>query len=135
MNLLFEPNLENYFEKILKDIECRKETRAYIVGIFGNYKSSDLDLSKDSITLLFAQAKEKQDFYGFQKIGDWLFFCNIWAPNHLRFASKDYYNTIARLSYYSCYKLINRQWKLFEELSDRFLILEQEVKNKLRGIQ
>jgi len=56
------------------------------------------------------------------------------APSHLHDASRDYYQTIARLSYYSCYKLINKQWKLFEELSDNFPKLERQVKTKLESI-
>jgi hypothetical protein len=55
------------------------------------------------------------------------------APQHLKFASKDYYDTIARLSYYSCYKIINKQWRLFEELADNFPVIETQVKQKLNS--
>jgi hypothetical protein len=124
-------NIINFFEELLTDLECHRDTKAYIVSIYGKYKSSQFDLSKDSVTILFAQARNNQDFLTYQNLGDWIFFANTLAPSHLRFASKDYYDTVARLSYYSCYKLINRQWKLFEELSDNFLKLESQVKNKL----
>lgn len=124
-------NITKYFEELLSDIKCNPDTRAYIVSIYGKYKSAEFDYSKDSITLLYAQAREKQDFLIYQNLGDWIFFSNTVAPNHLKFASKDYYDTIARLSYYSCYKLINKQWKLFEELSDNLLELEFEVKKRL----
>jgi hypothetical protein len=124
-------NITNFFEVLLSDIKCHPDTRAYIVSIYGKYKTAEYDFSKDSITLLYAQAREKQDFLIYQNLGDWIFFSNTMAPNHLKFASKDYYDTIARLSYYSCYKLINKQWKLFEELSDNLLELENEVKKRL----
>jgi hypothetical protein len=124
-------NITNFFEELLNDLQCQRDTKAYIVSIYGKYKSAEFDLSKDSVTLLFAQARNKQDFLAYQNLGDWIFFANTIAPNHLRHASKDYYDTIARLSYYSCYRIINRQWKLFEELSDNFLVLESQVKNKL----
>jgi hypothetical protein len=124
-------NITNFFEVLLSDIKCHPDTRAYIVSIYGKYKTAEYDFSKDSITLLYAQAREKQDFLIYQNLGDWIFFSNTIAPNHLKFASKDYYDTIARLSYYSCYKLINKQWKLFEELSDNLLELENEVKKRL----
>lgn len=127
-------NITNFFDDLLIDLECQQATKAYIVSIYGKYKSSQFDLSKDSVTVLFAQARNNQDFLAYQNLGDWIFFANTMAPNHLRFASKDYYDTVARLSYYSCYKLINRQWKLFEELSDNFLVLEQQVKKKLEII-
>lgn len=124
-------NITNFFEEMLDDLKCHRDTKAYIISIYGKYKTAQFDLSKDSVTLQFAQARSNQDFLTYQNLGDWIFFANTLAPNHLKFASKDYYDTVARLSYYSCYRLINRQWKLFEELSDNFLILEHQVKDKL----
>ena len=124
-------NVTNFFDEILSDLSCNPDTKAYIVSIYGKYKSADLDLSKHSISLLFAQARDKHDFFTYQNLGDWIFFSNTMAPQHLRFASKDYYDTVARLSYYSCYKIINKQWKLFEELADDFPNIETQVKEKL----
>lgn len=130
----FYKNVTNFFDELLDDLECQRDTKAYIVSIYGKYKTSEFDLSKDSVTIQLAQARSKQDFLTYQNLGDWIFFANTVAPEHLKFASKDYYDTVARISYYSCYRLINRQWKLFEELSDNFLALEEQVKNKLEGV-
>ena len=124
-------NISSFFDELLVDLKCQRDTKAYIVSIYGKYKSAEFDLSKDSVTLRFAQARSKQDFLTYQNLGDWIFFANTIAPQHLKFASKDYYDTVARLSYYSCYKLINREWKLFEELADDFLVLEEQVKKRL----
>lgn len=125
-------NITIFFEEMLNDLECHPTTRAYIASIYGKYKSSEFDLSKDSVTLLFAQARNNHDFLIYQNLGDWIFFINTLAPQHFAHASKDYYDTVARLSYYSCYKIINKQWKLFEELSDNFTFLETQVKCKLQ---
>ena len=134
MTPIVSNNITNFFEDLLTDLECQRDTKAYIVSIYGKFRSADFDLSKDSVTLLFAQARNKHDFLSYQKIGDWLFFSNTMAPAHLHDASIDYYQTIARLSYYSCYNLINKQWRLFEELSDNLPRLESQVKNKLKSI-
>lgn len=131
---IYHKNVTNFFDELLSDLECQQDTKAYIISIYGKYKSSEFDLSKDSVTIQLAQARNKQDFLAYQNLGDWIFFANTIAPNHLKFASKDYYDTVARVSYYSCYRLINRQWKLFEELSDNFLILENQVKKKFEGV-
>ena len=120
-----------FFEKIFEDLDCQPDTRAYIVSIYAKYKNSKHDLSKDSITLIFMQARIKHNFSSYQNLGDLIFFSNTIAPSHLKNASKDYYDTIGRLSYLSCYNLINRKWKLFEEISDNFIILENQVKNRL----
>jgi|SRR5271166_821187 len=127
-------NISGFFDEILTDLECQYDTKAYIVSIYGKYKSAEFDLSKDNVTVMFAQARRKQDFLTYQNLGDWIFFANTIAPQHLKFASKEYYDTVARLSYYSCYKLINREWKVFEELADDFLVLEEQVKKRLPSL-
>jgi hypothetical protein len=128
---VFHKNISSFFEELLSDLNCQNDTKAYIVSIYGKYKTAEFDLSKDSVTLRFAQARNNQDFLIYQNLGDWIFFANTLAPQHLHAASKDYYDTVARLSYYSCYKLINRQWKLFEELADDFTRLEAQVRKRL----
>lgn len=133
MSLAYK-NVTTFFEEVLNDLECHRDTKAYIISIYGKYQTAQFDLSKDSVTVLFAQARSNQDFLTYQNLGDWIFFANTLAPKHLHHASKDYYDTVARLSYYSCYKLINRQWKLFEELSDNFNSLESQVKKKLHSV-
>lgn len=123
--------LTSFFDEVLQPLPCEHATKAYIISIYTKYRSAEHDLSKDSLTLLFAQAKEKQDFMSFQDIGDWIFFTNTIVPAHLKNASSDYYHTLGQISYYSCYRLINKQWKLFEELSDNFIVLEKEAKKLL----
>ena len=132
--IYIQANIDSFFEELLADIQCQPATRIYITSIYGKFRTADHDLSKDSVTLLFAQARSKHDFLAYQNLGDWIFFTNTLAPEHLKFASKDYYDTVARLSYYSCYKIINNQWKLFEELADNFLVLENQVKQKLSSV-
>ena len=126
-------NLNNFFNETFDDLECHPDTKAYIVSIFTKYKVSNFDLSKDSLTLTYAQAKYNRDFSIFQNLGDWIFFTKTFAPEHLHHASEEYYHSIGRLSYYSCYQLINKQWKLFEELSDNFVQLEIETRQLLNN--
>jgi hypothetical protein len=127
-------HVNTFFKEILDGIHCRPDTKAYIISIYGKYQTSNFDLSNDSVTLLFAQARSKNDFSSYQNLGDWIFFSNTIVPEQLVFASKEYYDTVARLSYYSCYKIINRQWKLFEELADNYNFLEKEVKKKIHTL-
>lgn len=120
-------NLNDFFDEALRNLSCNADTRAYIVSVFTKFRTAQFDLSKDNITLTFAQAHFKQDFFTYQNLGDWIFFSKILHPGHLVRASEDYYHNIGRLSYYSCYKLIDRKWKLFEELSDNFVVLKKET--------
>lgn len=113
------------------DLKCHPDTRAYIVSIYVKYKSAEFDLSQDSVGLIFCQARDKNDFLTYQNLGDWIFYTMSLAPEHLKFASKDYYNNIARMSYYSCYNIVSRKWPCFEELADNLIVLEEEVKKRL----
>jgi len=88
-------SVEKYFEELFYDLKCEDATKAYIVSLFAKYKKSSEDLSKDSITLLFAQGREKRDFYLFQKIGDWTLFYNVFNKTH----NFSYYRVIGQLSY------------------------------------
>lgn len=124
-------SLNNFFDRLFRDIDCQRNTRAYIISIYDKYKTAQYDLSKNSITLLFAQARDQNDFLTYRTVGDWLFFTGTAFPKHLCDASADYYNSVARLSYYSCYNLIRRQWICFQELADRFVVLQEQVKYRL----
>lgn len=127
-------NILNFFEDLLKDLDCSGDTKSYIISIFDKYKFVKDDLSKDSITLLFIEATQKQNFSIYQNIGDWVFFANIIAPQHLKNASKNYYDTIAKKSYMSCFYLLNKQWNLFKDMSENFNTLEYGVKKRLKNI-
>lgn len=120
-------NLNSYFAETLHDLPCNEDTRAYIISIFYKYRISNTDLSKDNLTLLFAQARFNQDFLIYQNIGDWIFYSKSMYPEHLHRASEDYYYNLARLSYYSCYRLIDKKWKLYEELADECISLVNQV--------
>lgn len=131
--MLVQKNLESLFD--LKDVNCLDETKAYIHSIYKKQMHATNDLSKESVTLYFIKAKESQNFNLFQNLADWLFFCETFFPEYLQDASKNYYHSIAQSSYYSCYKLINKKWKLFQEMSESFqeLVSTLEVKVKKKS--
>ena len=123
-------NLNNYFIKLFKDLPCNELTKSYICSIFSSFKNSNNDLSNESITLIFYEAKLKNNFILFQNLGDYIFFSKSYL-NNLNYASEDYYTAVAQLSYYSCYKLSNKQLKIYEELADEFNNLNIETKKIL----
>ena len=130
--MAFHNNITKFFEEKLSDLDCEEDTRSYIIGIYTKFKIADNnDLSNQSVTLLYAQAKYSQDFVIFQKIGDWIFFSQTITPNYLKYASSDYYDTIGKLSYYSCYRLTNKKWTVYKNISDNFEYLKDNVKIKL----
>jgi hypothetical protein len=124
--------LNKSFNDLLSDalatLECSRDTRAYIVGILDRFKKSSFDYSNESITLIYAEAKFKQDFLTFDNIGGWIFFCNVFFPEHLNNATIDYYNAVGQSSYYNCFLLLKRKWKVYEELSDTLPTLSNNTR-------
>lgn len=115
-------NLESFFIEKTKPLlkHYQEATRAYIVNVLKSAKKESKDYSKDSLTIIYSKAKLEQNFELFQNIADWILFTKSVYPISLQGASEDYYNALAQDSYYRCYRLLNRQWLLFEELADKF---------------
>lgn len=121
---------KNYFVSKLEDLKCEYQTRSYIIGIFNKYlKNADGDLSRDNIILLYADASANRNFICFQNIGDWVFFCRIFFPE---FIPGQMYVNLGQMSYFHCYKILERKWPVFEELADRFESLENQTKKLIR---
>lgn len=125
-------NLNDYFSNNIKLLNCQEITRAYVINVFSNSKLQDL--SKESITLIYNEAKLSYKFEKYQALADWLLFVKSLYPQSLNGASSEYYNTIAQLSYYKCYILINKQWAVFEELADLFPVLVENINNSFNTI-
>ena len=125
--ILSNNSFDDYLSRNINNIEVSlKETRAYIYSIFRGVMYADGDLSKQSVTLVYADARESQDFAKFQGLADWIFLVRTSFPQSLR-ASEDYYDTIARCSYYRCYVILDRKWPCFEEMADRLPSLVEKL--------
>lgn len=120
-------SIDDFFYQKLKNLDCEDVLKAYITSIFCKYKTAKDDLSKQSITIEYSVAKFNRDFYKFQNIGDWLFFTNTIYPESLDNASIEYYHSVAQMSYYSCYIMV-KDWKLYEQLADRFIDLSDSTR-------
>ncbi len=115
---LFKTTFDEFITERLDNIRYSQiETKEYIKGTFIKY-IKPVNIPNNNVTLLFAKAKKEYSFQQFQELADWILFIKSMYPTYLKGASPEYYNTIAQLSYYNCYKIVNGEWKLFEELSD-----------------
>lgn len=117
--------LNNFFQNRLQNISCSPPLQSYIVNVLSSNKT--IDLSQESLTLFFSQAKFSNRFELYQQLGDWILkiqsFCKLKE-------NSDYYNVLAQLSYYKCYKMIN-SWKLYEELADTFPNLVVNIQTEI----
>jgi hypothetical protein len=126
--MIIEKSLNEFFCNEFNDLQCLPETRSYIISIFSKYKNNSYDYSKQSLTILYFNAYNNRNFFIFQNIGDWIFFCNSVFPESLNSASKEYYNELAKNSYDQCFKLINKQWRIYENLADDFNYLTKQTR-------
>lgn len=127
-------NLNTFFNEKLIELKCGDITRAYIVSIFSKYANQEFDYSNKSLTLVFAEAKHNFNFIKFQNLGDWLFWLETIHPKFLEANGKSYYHTLAQMSYYNCYKIINKKLKVYEVLADEFSDLTAKTKTLIRNI-
>lgn len=126
--------IEDFFAEQLSTLACDDHTRAYIVSVLSRFRSTVDDLSNESLTLRYSHARERHSFTEFQRIGDYLFFCQSVYPQSLQGASVDYYHSVARGAYHSCYRLMNRSFQLYERLADEFVPLTTSTRAIIRRL-
>lgn len=118
--------LEDWFSGRLQGLRVSRDARAYLVSLFSSMRTARDDLSKDSIVLRFADAREKQDFASFQRIGDWTVFSLAAAPESLK--ERQLVVDLARISYYSCWRMTRGSWVVYEELADELPRIGHDVR-------
>lgn len=129
LGILVLQDLNQYFEEKLKDLKVSPHTNDYLIRLFSDAPASDF--SNTSLTLLYANAKFKYDFETYQNLADWILFQKTINPGHLIDASDSYYNAIAQNSYYKCYLILRRQWKIYEELADFFPKIVNDLRKNI----
>lgn len=108
--------LRNWLEQQISGLEYERHTKAYITSVLHRYVHAADDLSDKSVVLLYANAGH--DFDTYQMIGDWVLWVGTFHPSVLD-VHRSVYLTLGRMSYDKCYKLLHRQWVLYEELADQ----------------
>lgn len=111
-------DLVKLFENKLDDLKVSQEAKAYITNVFTKVNNTT-DLSKKSLTLEYYDAKCTYSFQKFQTLADWILFAEVFFPKCLSDATEEYYYALGQNSYYFCYRIVNKQWKLYEELADQ----------------
>lgn len=123
------PRLDNWFDEQLHGLKYNANTKAYIVGVLSKFDCSN-DMSNQSIVIAFHDAKINGDFVRFQKIGDWVLWADIFNPEYIH-DNKEIIQTIGRMSYYTCHRILQKQWRVYEELADELPSLTTQVRSCL----
>lgn len=103
-------DLNAWLNDALCEINCSSAAKSYIVNVLSKPTLHDC-----SMVIKFHNARTTGRFHLFQEIGDeTLFVCSLFETKN-----KDVELTMARLSYYACYRIMQKKWPLYEELADQ----------------
>ena len=125
----FVPSLDDWFASELDDLRCRTDTKAYVVNLLSRFKPED-DLANRSVVLTYAIARENGNFATFQRIGDWVLWVDAVHPDSFQ-ENRKIIESIGRLSYYACHRIMKGQWYVYEELADDLPRIAYAVRCKL----
>jgi hypothetical protein len=128
MEIITRPS--DWFSSQLKHLRCSEDAKAYIVGVMVGYTKPRHDMSKSSIVLEFDNARLTGDFVAFQTIGDWTLWMSSIVPKTDK-SQRELVERFGRLSYYECYRLLKKQWRLYEELADDLPSIIYEIRQSL----
>lgn len=119
---------DDWLDTELCDLRCEQETKAYVIGVL--LRPQEIDMSKQSVVLAYQHALECGEFTAYQRIGDWSLWSNsIAAPGDI--GQSDLLHVLGSMSYAACHRLLNRRWKLYEELADDLPTITCMVRNRL----
>lgn len=113
--MLDRDDLVRWFERKLGGLRLRKDTQAYVTGVFSNYRTEDL--IHLSVVLAYEHARETNQFDDYRRVGDWVLWCGTFVPVQMD-AHRQVFESLGRLSYGACYRILHSQWPLYEELAD-----------------
>lgn len=121
--------LDAWFEQQLNDLDVEASTRAYIVNLLARTDVKD-NLHRESVVLLFAQARAKSNFDSYRRVGDWSMWTHIVCPELIN-DEHELLQTLGRLSYYACHRMLRGEWRLYEELADSMVDIVDDVRSRL----
>lgn len=125
-NVELVERLDKWFASKLADLPYGDPTRAYVANVLG-HRRYDNDLSNHSLVLAFADARYRADFAGYQRIGDWVLWVDVFYPEFV--VERDLSQSLARQSYYACHRMMRGQWPIYEELADKLPTLIHEIRS------
>jgi hypothetical protein len=104
-------DLRSWFFSAVKDAPVSDMARVYVIDVMA--RPERVDMSTESIVLARAKAVT---FVDHQRIGDWALWIGAFHPTHEHIQVTE---AIGRMSYHSCYRLLGRRLRVYEELADQ----------------
>jgi len=125
-------SLDTWFADRLTGLNYEPETVAYVTSVLKTLSHpTDEDVFVNrSIVIAYADARKAGDFTAFQRIGDWVLWIDAIAPASIE-RDREVIESIGRLSYYTCHRILKGKWKVYEELADELPTIAARVRMRL----
>jgi len=94
------------------------------------YRGPNDDLSRRSIVLEYVEARQAGDFATYQRIGDWVLWSSVVHPDSFN-GHHTVIETMGRMSYYACHRLMRSTWPVYEQLADELPDIARETRELL----
>lgn len=128
-----ECDFRSVLSRTLEHVDATSETKAYLSSLFlERMRNASDPISGRSIVVSYFEARLRGDFVSFKNVGDHVTWMATMFPENL----SEHYDvslSVARSSYYSCWRLLHKKWSLYEELgNDLQRIVEESRRGWLR---
>lgn len=118
-------NLKHWFLDVVAPLTVSDNVKVYVIDVLSRPERSDM--SRESIVIARTKAVTFTDY---QKIGDWALWIGTINPQH---KNREVVESLGRLSYLSCYRLLGRRVTVYEELADELPHIVTQLHVRLNG--
>lgn len=125
--VVVQRSIVDFFDTCLDGLSCEEPTRNYIVSLL----SSAPTIPSSPYLVLYAHAVDQGRFEQFQQVADAILWTTIAQPEAIDRSMAETATSVARLSYYTCFRLLRGRWRLYEELADRFHPIARDARERL----
>lgn len=127
MGMKIVAGLKPWFFHITSTVPVSDEVKVYVIDVLSKPKLCDM--SRESVVLAQSRAKS---FVDYQHIGDWALWIGSYNNPGMNIRIIE---TMGRLSYGSCYRLLGRRLRVYEELADELPTITRHVYASLNELR
>jgi hypothetical protein len=124
-------DLGDWVSDLIGDLRCGRDTKAYVISVLAKDVGPDTDMSKMSLVLAYEEARRTANFVVYQQIGDWVLWVSSVHPGAIS-ENQEVVQTVGRLSYSACNRMLRGSWPLYEELADNLPVIAREINHRFQ---
>lgn len=126
--MLSDNDLTLHLDGLVSSVSATHETISYVRSILsdGLRNKPGFDLSANSLSIMHMESILEGNFHNHQRLGDWVMFSHSIFVGETKDSIRQLELQLAANSYRICFNMM-REWKIFEELSDKLPQIVQSI--------